>query len=222
MTLQLRNLSFTYPGWPPTLRDVHLDVPQGTSAFLLGPSGAGKSTLLHCIAGLERRYTGSVLWDGQPLDALPPHRRGIGFMFQEPALFPHRDALGNVAFGLRYRGNLRGPWFGRRSRERAEAQHWLDVVGLGDRGMASIDELSGGQRQRVALARTLAAKPRAVLLDEPLAALDRELRDDLGLRVKQLLAEQGVAALWVTHDEGEARRLGDAVYRLADGRVEAG
>lgn len=219
MTLQLRDVSFTYPGWPPTLRGVTLDVAPGSNAFLLGPSGAGKSTLLHCIAGLERRYTGSIQWDGEPLDALPPHRRGIGFMFQEPALFPHRDALGNVAFGLRYRRDLRGSWLGRRTRERNEAQHWLDLVGLGDRGTASIDELSGGQRQRVALARTLAAKPRAVLLDEPLAALDRELRGDLGRRVKDLLAQQGVPALWVTHDEGEARRLGDAVHRLVDGRV---
>jgi thiamine transport system ATP-binding protein len=219
MTLKLRGVSFTYPGWPPTLRGVDLDVPAGSSAFLLGPSGSGKSTLLRCIAGLEQSYTGTVVSEGIPLDGLPPHRRGVGLMAQEPALFPHLDAAGNVAFGLRYRSDLRGPWLGRRKRERQEAQHWLDLVGLGDRATAQVDELSGGQRQRVALARTLAAKPRAVLLDEPLAALDRELRLDLGLRVKELLAQQGVAALWVTHDEDEARRLGDAVHRLADGRV---
>jgi ABC-type Fe3+/spermidine/putrescine transport system ATPase subunit len=217
--LCLRGVAFTYPGWPPTLRGVDLDVPAGTSAFLLGPSGSGKSTLLRCIAGLEPSYTGTVVSGGIPLDGLPPHRRGVGLMSQEPALFPHLDAAGNVAFGLRYRTDARGPWLGRRRRERAEAQRWLDLVGLGDRADAQVDELSGGQRQRVALARTLAAKPRAVLLDEPLAALDRELRDDLGLRVKQLLAQQGVAALWVTHDEEEARRLGDVVYRLANGLV---
>ncbi|MEK6976487.1 MAG: ABC transporter ATP-binding protein [Candidatus Thermoplasmatota archaeon] len=219
MSLQVRDLAFTYPGWPPTLRGVNLDVPAGTSAFLLGPSGSGKSTLLRCIAGLESGCTGTVLSDGLALDALPPHRRGVGLMAQEPALFPHLDVAGNVAFGLRYRADARGAWLGRRKRERAEAQAWLDLVGLGDRASSQVDELSGGQRQRVALARTLAAKPRAVLLDEPLAALDRDLRDDLGLRLKQLLARQGVAALWVTHDEDEARRLGDAAWRLVDGRV---
>lgn len=219
MSLTIRGLAFTYPGWPPTLRGVDLDVKAGTSAFLLGPSGSGKSTLLRCIAGLDPGYTGSVALDGAPLDGLPAHRRGIGMMFQEPALFPHLDVAGNVAFGLRYRDDMQGPWLGRRRRERTEAQHWLDLVGLGDRAAAQVDELSGGQRQRVALARTLAAKPRAVLLDEPLAALDAELREDLGRRVKDLLAQQGVPALWVTHDEDEARRLGDAVHRLVDGRV---
>lgn len=219
MTLSLRGLGFTYPGWPPTLRGVELDVAGGTSAFLLGPSGCGKSTLLRCVAGLAPGYTGTIQLDGQPLDAKPPHQRGIGLMFQEPALFPHLDVGQNVAFGLRYRPDLQGGWMGRRARERAEARHWLDLVGLADRAEAQVDELSGGQRQRVALARTLAAKPRAVLLDEPLAALDKELRDELGLKVKSLLAEQGVPALWVTHDEEEARRLGDAVYRLAEGKV---
>ncbi len=218
MTLELRQVRFTYPGWPPTLDGVELAVPDGTSAFLLGPSGVGKSTLLRCIAGLERGYTGFVSCGGVALDGLPPHERRVGLMSQEPALFPHLDAAGNVAFGLRYRGGDPGGW-GRARRERAEAVRWLDLVGLGDRGTAQIDELSGGQRQRVALARTLAAKPRAVLLDEPLAALDRDLRQELGGRVKRLLAEQGVPALWVTHDEDEARALGDAVHRLLDGRV---
>lgn len=219
MTLTLHELAYTYPGWPPTLQGVTLEVPDGTSAFLLGPSGCGKSTLLRCIAGLEPAYTGHVRLNGGALDGLPAHRRSIGLMFQEPALFPHLDVADNVAFGLRYRPDFAGPWLGRRRRERAEALHWLEVVGLANRAEAQVDALSGGQRQRVALARTLAAKPRAVLLDEPLAALDRDLRDELGLKVKQLLHDQGVPALWVTHDEGEARRLGDAVYRLVDGHV---
>lgn len=219
MSLQVRGLAFTYPGWPPTLAGVDLDVADGTSAFLLGPSGSGKSTLLRCVAGLEPGYSGTVACGGAGLDGLAPHERRVGLMSQEPALFPHLDVAGNVAFGLRYRPGTRGGWLGRGKRERAEAQPWLDLVGLGDRAAASVDELSGGQRQRVALARTLAAKPRAVLLDEPLAALDRDLRGDLGARVKRILAEQGVPALWVTHDEDEARRLGDAVFRLAGGRV---
>ena len=219
MTLAVRGLRYTYPGWPPTLAGVDLDVADGTSAFLLGPSGSGKSTLLRCIAGLEPGGEGTVACGGERLDGLPPHRRRVGLMAQEPALFPHLDVAGNVAFGLRYRTGLPRGRLGRARRERAEAQRWLDLVGLGDRAAAYVDELSGGQRQRVALARTLAAKPRAVLLDEPLAALDRELREDLGARVKRLLADEGIPALWVTHDEGEARTLGDAVYRLVDGRV---
>ena len=212
MTLETRGLAFTYPGWPPTLAGVDLRVAPGESGFLLGPSGGGKTTVLRCIAGLERSYQGSVLWEGRPLDALPPHARGVGMLFQEPALFPHLSVWRNVAFGLRYRGVPRRG-------ERAEAERWLDLVDLGEKADAAVDELSGGQRQRVALARTLAAKPRIVLLDEPLSALDRTLREQLGPRVRDLLREQGVAALWVTHDEDEARRLGDKVWRLVEGKA---
>jgi ABC-type Fe3+/spermidine/putrescine transport system ATPase subunit len=213
MTLQVRGLAFTYSGWPPTLRGVDLDVPAGSSAFLLGPSGSGKSTLLRCIAGLEAPDAGTVAWDGERLDTLPVHRRGVGLLFQEPALFPHLSVWRNVAFGLRYRGV-------RRRDERAEAESYLRIAGFPDKPDAKVDELSGGQRQRVALARTLAAKPRVVLLDEPFSALDRDLRDELGPRVKEVLRGEGVAALWVTHDKEEAKRLGDKVWRLRDGTLE--
>ncbi|MFA5943384.1 MAG: ABC transporter ATP-binding protein [Candidatus Thermoplasmatota archaeon] len=212
MSLRIEGLSFTYPGWPPTLSGLSLEVPAGKSGFLLGPSGSGKSTLLRCIAGLERGYAGRVLLDGQPLENLAPHQRAVGFMFQEPALFPHLTVGQNVAFGLPHQGVPR-------SQRRDQALHWLRLVGLSDRADAAVDELSGGQRSRVALARTLAARPKAVLLDEPLSGLDAELRLDLGIRLKDLLAAQGVPALWVTHDEAEARRLGDAVWRLAAGRA---
>ena len=152
-------------------------------------------------------------WGDAPLDGLPPHRRKVGLLFQEPALFPHLRAWENVAFAFPYLGLPRARW-------RAEALGWLRMVGLEDRAEAHVDELSGGQRQRVALVRTLAARPRVVLLDEPFSALDRPLRDELGPKVKALLAEQGVAALWVTHDRGEAWALGDLVWELRDGRVE--
>ena len=211
-SLRVEGLSYTYPGWPPTLQDLALDVPGGASGFLLGPSGSGKSTLLRCIAGLEQGYSGRVLLDGAALDGLPPHRRRVGLMAQEPALFPHLDVLHNVAFGLRYRGVPR--------REQAgEALRWLALVGLDARADAAVDELSGGQRSRVALARTLAARPLAVLLDEPLASLDAELRADLGRRVKDLLAAQGIPALWVTHDRAEAARLADKAWRLEAGEA---
>jgi ABC-type Fe3+/spermidine/putrescine transport system ATPase subunit len=208
--LTVRGLRFTFPGWPPTLRGCDLHVPGGQSGFLLGPSGSGKSTLLRCVAGLEQDYEGTVCWAAQRLDGLPPHERRVGLLFQEPALFPHLRAGENVAFGLRYAGVAR-------AEERAEAARWLGLVGLADRAGARVDELSGGQRQRVALVRTLAARPRIVLLDEPFSALDRDLRDELGPKVKALLAEQGVAALWVTHDRDEARRLADALWELRDG-----
>ncbi|MEA3166851.1 MAG: putative spermidine/putrescine transport system ATP-binding protein [Thermoplasmata archaeon] len=212
MSLRVDGLSFTFPGWPPTLRQLTLEVPAGRSGFLLGPSGAGKSTLLRCIAGLEHGYEGRVLLDGQALEPLPPHRRGIGLMLQETALFPHLTVAGNVAFGLPYRGVPR-------RQRRQEALHWLGLVGLAERADAAVDELSGGQRSRVALARTLAARPKAVLLDEPLSGLDAVLRLDLGTRLKALLAAQGVPALWVTHDETEARRLADVAWRLVDGQA---
>ena len=214
MRLEVRGLRYTYPGWPETLAGVDLALDAGESGFLLGPSGSGKSTLLRCIAGLETGYTGEVRSDGARLDALPPHRRSVGMLFQEPALFPHLDVLRNVAFGLRYRGVPRGE-------EAAEAGRWLELVGLADRAGARVDQLSGGQRQRVALARTLAARPRIVLLDEPLAALDAPMRLELGPRVRDLLRREKVAALWVTHDEDEARRLGDRRWRLMDGRAVA-
>jgi ABC-type Fe3+/spermidine/putrescine transport system ATPase subunit len=213
MSLEVKGLHQTYPGWPPTLRGVDLHVAAGTSAFLVGPSGCGKSTLLRCIAGLERPDSGQVLWNGEALDDLPTHKRGVGMLFQEPALFPHLNAWRNVAFGLRYRKPKPA-----RAQERDEALHWLDVVQV-TRADAPVDELSGGQRQRVALARTLAARPRIVLLDEPFSNLDQALRDELGPRVKAILAKQQVAALWVTHDLEEAQRLGDQVLRLEDGRV---
>jgi len=215
LSLRVRDLRFTYPGWPPTLRGASLEVQAGHSGFLLGPSGSGKSTLLRCIAGLERGYTGEVASDGAALDALEPHERRVGMVFQEPALFPHLRVWENVAFGLRYRGVPR-------AHERGEAARWLGMVGLAERADARVDELSGGQRQRVALVRTLAARPRVVLLDEPFSGLDRDLRDALGAEVKNLLAGQGVPALWVTHDRDEAFRLGDAVWRMEEGRcVEA-
>ncbi|MES2154133.1 MAG: ABC transporter ATP-binding protein [bacterium] len=209
--LRVEGLHFTYPGWPPTLRGASLEVPAGESGFLLGPSGGGKSTMLRCIAGLQEPDAGTISWGDERLDGLPPHRRRVGMMFQEPALFPHLNVWRNVAFGLRYRGV-------RRRDERAEAERWLAEVGLADRATSLVDELSGGQRQRVDLARTLAAQPRVVLLDEPFSGLDRDLRDDLGPRVKAILAAQGVAALWVTHDRDEAARLGDRVWQLADGQ----
>lgn len=211
MGLKVECLRFDHDGTP-LLDGLDLAARRGDCTFLLGPSGSGKSTLLRSIAGLERPAAGSITLDGRILDPLPPHMRRVGLLFQEPTLFPHLDARQNVAFGLRYAGVARG-------RRKAMALDWLDRVGLGHRHAASPDELSGGERQRVCLARTLATRPRAVLLDEPLSALDRELRVRLGGDVKQILQEADVPVVWVTHDEEEADRLGDQVLRLVDGRA---
>ncbi len=211
MTLRVEDLHFTYPGYPPTLSGIDLDLGTGESGFLLGPSGSGKSTLLRCIAGLERPQTGRVRVDRDDVTAIAPHKRRIGLLFQEPALFPHRNAWQNVAFPLRYR---------KVADERAEAQRLLGLVQIPEnRWDADVDELSGGQRARVALARAIAAEPRAMLLDEPLASLDQELRDELGATVKRILRDAGIPALWVTHDRDEAFRLGDRIWELRDGRA---
>ncbi|MFO1533404.1 MAG: ATP-binding cassette domain-containing protein, partial [Thermoplasmatota archaeon] len=207
---------------PPRLLMIEATIPVGNAdelVMLLGASGAGKSVILKLALGLLRPDSGRIFVNGQRIDTMREVdllrvREDIGMLFQETALFPHLSVWRNVAFGLRYR-----PDAPRRGAERAEALRWLDLMQV-DRPDARVDELSGGQRQRVALARTLAAKPRVVLLDEPFSSLDRELRDELGARVKSLLAEQGVAALWVTHDRAEAARLGDQVWQMADGRCE--
>jgi ABC-type Fe3+/spermidine/putrescine transport system ATPase subunit len=212
MTLEVRDLHFAYVPDEPVLKGVDLEVPRGESGFLLGPSGCGKSTILRCIAGLEQDYRGEIRYDTGRLDGLPPHERSVGMLFQEPALFPHLKVWQNVAFGLKYRHVPR-------SERRDEAQRYLALVELANKADVQVNELSGGQRQRVDLARTLAAKPRIVLLDEPLGALDTELRHSLGPRIKDLLAAEGVVALWVTHDQAEAERLGDRVWQMKEGRL---
>lgn len=213
MSLEVQGLHFTYED-APLLAGIDLQVPDGQAVFLLGPSGCGKTSLLRCIAGLERPDKGIVHLGGQDMTDVPVHRRRIGMMFQEPALFPHLDVIHNVAFGIRYRPSP--PKDGV-----AEARRLLDSVGLADKMDARVDELSGGQRQRVALARTMAARPRAVLLDEPLSALDRPLRERLGDQIKVVLAEEGVPSLWVTHDDQEVDRLADQAYEFKGGRLRA-
>lgn len=171
---------------------------------LLGPSGCGKSTLLRAVAGLEPLTSGRVLVDGVDLARTPTHRRGFGLVFQDGQLFPHRDVAANVAFGLRM-----ARW-GSASRATRVAE-LLDLVGLGGLGERRPGELSGGQAQRVALARALAPRPRLLLLDEPLSALDRELRDRLTVDLADVLRTTGTPALVVTHDHAEAAALAQRV-----------
>jgi thiamine transport system ATP-binding protein len=194
------------------LDQASLDVAEGEIVTVLGPSGSGKTTLLRVVAGLQPPDEGRVMLDGADLEAVPPHRRGIGLVFQDHALFPHRDVFGNVSFGLRMRGDPP-------SAVAARTAELLDLVGLGGFERRSIGTLSGGEQQRVALARALAPEPRILLLDEPLGSLDRRLRDRLLDDLARLFDELALTAVYVTHDQTEAFTLGDRVAVMRAGRV---
>jgi thiamine transport system ATP-binding protein len=193
------------------VEDASLDVADETVA-ILGPSGCGKSTLLRVIAGLERPDTGRVCWDGRDITDTPVHLRDFGLMFQTFALFPHRTVAQNVAFGLEMH---RVDAEERRGRV-DEALRWVGMEGFADR---RIDGLSGGEKQRVALARTLAPRPRLVMLDEPLGSLDRLIRDRLIDDIDHLLENTATPAIYVTHDHDEAKAVADRIALMRDGQI---
>ncbi len=190
--------------------ELGLEVAPGQTLALLGPSGSGKTTALKIAAGLESPEAGRVFLGGREVTALPPERRGVGMLFQNYALFPHLTVYENIAFGLVERG-----W--RRDRIRARVAELLEKTGLGPHREKRPGELSGGEQQRVALARALAPRPPVLLLDEPLGALDLRLREALLLELKRVLRDEGVAALYVTHDQAEAFVLAHRVLILRDG-----
>ena len=209
--VEIRRLRKSYPdGW--TLHDVSFVVEEGERFCLLGPSGCGKTTLLRLIAGLEMPDGGQVLVGDEDVTSVPPHLRGFGLMFQEYALFPHKDVFGNVAFGLQMQG------LGRETIA-ARVAEVLDIVGLMGFENRDVNQLSGGERQRVALARSLAPQPRLLMLDEPLGALDRALRERLMEELPGILRQAGATAITVTHDQEEAFALADRVVLIRAGRV---
>jgi spermidine/putrescine transport system ATP-binding protein len=209
--LEVVDIYKTYEG-APLLSGVSFAVAAGETVCLLGPSGSGKSTLLRIIAGLETPERGTVRWAGQDLSALPAHRRDFGLVFQDYALFPHLSVAENVAFGLKMKG-LPRPEVNRRT---AEGLARVGLEGLAGRRVA---ELSGGEQQRVALARALVPGPRLLMFDEPLAALDRALRQELLAELRLILRASGVPALYVTHDQEEAFSLADRLLLLHDGGI---
>lgn len=194
----------------PILENVSLTVADGEVVGVLGPSGSGKSTLLRAIAGLVEPAGGEIRWNGNSITHVPPHRRNFGLMFQGYALFPHMTVVENVGFGLRMNGHQDI------DREVEEALSWVGLEGFGPR---AVDSLSGGEQQRVALARTLAPRPRLVMLDEPLGALDRNLRQKLIVDTREVLEERNVTGLVVTHDREEAVAMSDRLALMRAGTI---
>lgn len=206
-----KGLTLSYDGTR-VLDGVSFEVEEGEILALLGPSGCGKTSILRVLAGLERAEAGTVSFDGEVIDGVPSHRRGIGMMFQEFALFPHLNVAANLEFGLRMQ-----------SLSRAERQsrvgELLELVGLAGYEDRSVHQLSGGERQRVALARSLAPRPRLLMLDEPMGSLDRGLRDALLLELRGILTQLGQTSIYVTHDQDEAFSLADRVLIMDRGTI---
>src|SRR5512135_216069 len=209
--LDVVSITKSYEG-KPLLRGISFTVGQDETVCLLGPSGSGKSTLLLIIAGLETPESGEVRWDGQNLASVPAHLRDFGLVFQDYALFPHLDVFDNIAFGLRMK-------HGSEDEVQARVHEVLDLVNLPGFEKRRVTELSGGEQQRVALARALAPRPRLLMFDEPLGALDRALREELLGQLRRILRETGLPALYVTHDQDEAFRIGDRLLLLHEGQI---
>jgi ABC-type Fe3+/spermidine/putrescine transport system ATPase subunit len=199
----------------PLLRDISFSLDTGETICLLGASGSGKSTLLRIIAGLEEPKSGSIFFDGQDMTSTPPHLRDFGLVFQDHALFPHLNVNDNVGFGLKMR---RLP-----PAEAAErVANSLELVNLAGFGERAVTELSGGEQQRVALARALAIRPRLLMFDEPLGALDRALREEVLNELRSILHHTDIPAIYVTHDQEEAFAIADRILILHDGEIVRG
>jgi thiamine transport system ATP-binding protein len=210
--LRVEGLHAGYGDGPDVLIDAGLDVAPGEVVALLGASGSGKSTLLRCVAGLHPLRAGRVRIGGEDVGGVSVERRGVGLVFQDHALFPHRDVAGNVAFGPRMQG------LDAATTEQRVDRALVDV-GLSHLAHRAVDELSGGEQQRVALARALAARSRLLLLDEPYGSLDRPLRERLASELPDLVRSQGIGAVLVTHDQQEALRAADRIGVIVRGEV---
>jgi thiamine transport system ATP-binding protein len=207
--LSLSDVSVSYDG-KPAVRDASLELPDGQVLAVLGPSGCGKSTLLRAVAGLEPLVSGTVAWDGSDLERVPTHKRGFALMFQDGQLFNHLTVARNIGYALRLR---------RSSGIAARVEELLVLVGLEGYADRLPATLSGGERQRVALARCLAVRPRLLLLDEPLSALDAGLRHRLATDVRAILTQEGITALMVTHDHEEAFTVADRLAVMRAGEI---
>ena len=210
--VEVRNLWKSYGRGAYVVRDVSFTLRRGEFLTLLGPSGSGKTTSLMMVAGFEAPSRGEILVDGRDIADRPPEQRNFGVVFQGYALFPHMSVLENVEFGLRMKGVSTAD-------RRRQAIEMIDKVGLAEFTSRKPRELSGGQQQRVALARALVFEPDALLLDEPLGALDRKLRENLQAEIKDIQKRFGISILFVTHDQDEAMMMSDRIAVMADGRI---
>ena len=209
--IEINNLRKSF-GNTEVLHGLNLKIARGQLAALLGPSGCGKSTLLRAIAGLNTIDEGEIIIDGKRVDGLAPKDRGLGMVFQHYALFPNMNVLDNVKFGLEMKG------VDKKTRD-TEAKKMIDLVGLAGKEVAYPANLSGGQQQRVALARSLVTKPDVLLLDEPLSALDAQIRVQLRGLIKSLQAELGITVILVTHDQEEAMSMSDYIFVMNQGHI---
>jgi putative spermidine/putrescine transport system ATP-binding protein len=203
----------SYDGETLVVKDLNLTLPKGEFLTMLGPSGSGKTTCLMMLAGFETATHGEIKIDGVSINNIPPHKRGIGMVFQNYALFPHMTIAENLAFPLEVRK------IGKSDRE-AKVKRALDMVEMGNFGGRRPAQLSGGQQQRVALARALVFEPELVLMDEPLGALDKQLREKMQFEITHLAHELGITTVYVTHDQTEALTMSDRVAVFDDGRIQ--
>lgn len=211
-TIEFREITKLYGGHP-AVDSVTLDVKEGEFFSIVGPSGSGKSTTLMLLAGFVHPTRGDILISGRSVAQLPPQRRGLGMMFQSYAIFPHLSVAQNIAFPLQVRGKPS-------SEIKKEVARVLELVRLEDFGSRSPGSLSGGQLQRVALARAIVFRPSVLLMDEPLSALDKELRSHMQLELKRIQQDLGVTVIYVTHDQGEALSMSDRLAVMNYGRIE--
>ncbi|MGV6889837.1 ABC transporter ATP-binding protein [Rhodophyticola sp. SM2404] len=203
----------SYDGETLVVKDLNLSIGQGEFLTMLGPSGSGKTTCLMMLAGFETATHGEILLQGKPINNIPPHKRGIGMVFQNYALFPHMTVAENLSFPLEVRG------LGKSDRE-AKIKRALDMVQMGEFGGRRPAQLSGGQQQRIALARALVFEPELVLMDEPLGALDKQLREHMQFEITNLAHNLGITTVYVTHDQTEALTMSDRVAVFDDGRIQ--
>jgi putative spermidine/putrescine transport system ATP-binding protein len=203
----------SYDGEILVVKDLNLDVPKGEFLTMLGPSGSGKTTVLMMLAGFETPTSGEIYLDGNPISSIPPNKRGIGMVFQNYALFPHMTVKENLAFPLEVRKM-------QKSEIDEKVGNALSMVELQDFGNRMPLQLSGGQQQRVALARSLVFEPRLVLMDEPLGALDKNLREQMQYEIKHIHEKIGITVVYVTHDQSEALTMSNRIAVFNDGKVQ--
>ncbi len=211
--VEFERVQKSYDGTTLVVKDLNLSIGKGEFLTMLGPSGSGKTTCLMMLAGFETATHGEIRLDGRPINMVPPHQRGIGMVFQNYALFPHMSVGENLAFPLEVRG------IGKAERE-AKIARALDMVQMGAFANRRPAQLSGGQQQRIALARALVFEPDLVLMDEPLGALDKQLREHMQFEIKHLHENLGITVVYVTHDQGEALTMSDRVAVFNDGVIQ--